>query len=534
VGTVKHFLSHAPRQIGVGIGLMEELVDYAPDALDLRWFLIDTLTYEGRLGDAARHLIEITRVYPEHSARVLEKFDKILDKNPKDAIGHQQRGRILQSLGRISEARQAFELAYRYRPSDEAISRDLINLYERMLEKNESPEVRFQLGTLALKTGKFDLGIMCFQKTDKDYRWENASIKNLARCFMAKGMLDLATQDLRRLAMDDEVKEILYELGQRYEAVNDIKGAREVYKNLFAVDISYQDVKGKLEVLEANPHDAVAERTAIISTLSDQAKARYELIEELGRGAMGIVYKARDNELDELVALKILPETLGRNMEALRRFRQEARNARHLSHPSIVRIHDIGEEMGRKYISMEYVDGTDLKHRLVDMKRKLPFPEVLDFSKQICSAMNAAHEAGIVHRDVKPANIMITKERKIKITDFGIAKAMEDDASAADSTRAGAVVGTPLYMSPEQVQGRNVDYRSDIYSMGIVFYEMASGYPPFTEGDLAYHHVFTEAKPLENTPPEFSAVVMKCLAKNPEDRWQSAREILVELRNIQP
>ena len=279
--------------------------------------------------------------------------------------------------------------------------------------------------------------------------------------------------------------------------------------------------------------DAVmtAERTAILSSLSDAARQRYELIQELGRGAMGIVYKAHDNELDEMVALKILPDNLIRNAEAVRRFRQEARNARRLSHPNIVRIHDIGEEMGRKYISMEFVNGTDLKRKLRAANGQLPFPAILRYSRQIAEAMAYAHTIGIVHRDIKPANLMLTEEDRIKVTDFGIAKMVENTESP-DATMAGAIIGTPLYMSPEQVKGQQVDYRADIYSMGCVFYEMSSGAPPFTEGDLSYQHLFVEPKPLKEVPEPYAALVAKCLAKNKEDRWQSAQEILEELNKI--
>jgi serine/threonine-protein kinase len=345
-------------------------------------------------------------------------------------------------------------------------------------------------------------------------------------------MLDLALQDLRRLPMEEDVKELLYDLGQRYEAVHDVHGAREVYKIIFASDITFRDVKGKLETLaEAGGENMGAERTAIMNSLSEEAKRRYELVQELGRGAMGIVYKARDNELEEFVALKILPDNLIRNSEAVRRFKQEARNARRLSHPNIVRIHDIGEEMGRKYISMEFVEGSDLKQKIRELKRKLPFPTVLRYARQIAEAMSYAHSIGIVHRDIKPANLMLTNNDTIKVTDFGIAKMVESTASP-DSTMAGAIIGTPLYMSPEQVKGLQVDHRADIYSMGIVYYEMASGRPPFNEGDLAYQHLFVEPKPLKDVPESFSRVVMKCLAKEKENRWQSAREILDELSKI--
>jgi eukaryotic-like serine/threonine-protein kinase len=239
---------------------------------------------------------------------------------------------------------------------------------------------------------------------------------------------------------------------------------------------------------------------------------------------MGIVYKAHDNELNEVVALKILPDNLSNNPEALQRFKAEARSARRLAHPNIVRIHDIGEEMGRKYISMEFVEGTDLKKKLRS-GGALSFEEILAFARQICAAISYAHGEGIIHRDIKPANIMLTKDQRIKVTDFGIAKVCE----SPDATLAGAIMGTPLYMSPEQVQGVTVDARTDIYSLGILFYELINGRPPFTEGDLAYQHTHVEPKPLENVPERFWQVVSCALKKNREERWPSVEAMLSEL-----
>ena len=534
VGAVQHLLSHAPAKLGQAIALMEELVEASPQAVRPRWFLVETMIYSGRLREALSRLAEIIRLDPTQAERALGCYDRMLDKSPEDARVQRERGRLLLQLGRLGEARAALENALRRSPGDESTVRDLMETYEKLLERRESNDLRFQLGRLAMGAGKYDLAIACFQRTDKDYRWENESVRHLAGCFMAMGLLDLAFQELRRLPVEAEVKDLLYELGQRYEAVNDLNGAREVYKTLFAADIDYRDVKGKLETLTAEFGDAMAtERTAILRSLSAEAQARYELVAELGRGAMGIVYKARDNELEEMVALKILPDTLGQNPEALRRFRQEARNARRLSHPHIVRIHDIGEQQGRKYISMEFVDGTDLKRRLVECRRKLPLEETLGYARQIAEALAAADDAGIVHRDIKPANIMLTRQGRVKVADFGIAKLVEEDPQK-EATRTGVVVGTPLYMAPEQVQGKPVDHRADLYAFGVVLYEMATGAPPFVEGDLAYHHVFTEPRPLPPELPEaFRRVVMKCLKKKPEERWQSAREILAELNRIE-
>lgn len=533
VGTVKHFLTAAPRRIDAAIGLMKTLAENSPEAAGLQWFLIETMILTGQLPAALDQIGKVVQSDPANVQQALAAYEKIIDRQPDQAAAHQQRGRLLVRLGRLSEGRQALERAQRIDPRSVAIVEDLIVCYEKMLEAREALDIRLKLGRLALRLSRYDLAISCFQRTDKDERWANESIRALGQCFLAKGMLDLALQEFKKLEVDDEIKALFYRLGLAYEAAGDPRGAREAYKAIYAEDIGYQDVKVRLDALVKSISDPNSpERTAIISSLSEAAKTRYDLIQELGRGAMGIVYKARDNELEEIVALKILPESLEKNPSALAMFRQEARNARRLAHNGIVRIHDIGEERGRKYISMEFVDGIDLKQRLIETKRNLPFEETLHYAKQIAAAMSAAHAAHIVHRDLKPANIMLTKQRRVKVTDFGIAKLIAEETHTTNP-RNRTVVGTPLYMAPEQVKGEFVDHRADIYSMGIVFYEMASGRPPFIEGDLAYHHVSTPPKPLpDDVPADFARIVMKCLEKKPEDRWSSAEEVLAELEKV--
>ncbi|MEO8376212.1 MAG: serine/threonine-protein kinase, partial [Candidatus Sumerlaeota bacterium] len=347
--------------------------------------------------------------------------------------------------------------------------------------------------------------------------------------FTGKGMLDLALQEYKKLIVDNETKELLYDLAQRYEQKRDLVGAKTVYRQLFAADIDYKDVKTRFEMLSGSTSDPMTfEKTAIVQQMSEEAARRYELLDELGRGAMGIVYRARDKELEEVVALKILPDNLSNNPEAVRRFKIEARNARKLSHQNIVRIHDIGEEMGRKYISMEYVDGTDLKRQIKGSQNFLmPRKNSLHYAIEIADALHYAHKLGIVHRDIKPANIMLTKKEDVKVTDFGIAKMMDQ---TGESTMLGAVIGTPLYMSPEQVQGRPVDNRADIYSFGVLLYEMLNGRPPFTEGDLAYQHINVEPDRIPDLDDALCGIVAKCLQKEKEKRYTNAGEIQEALK----
>lgn len=335
--------------------------------------------------------------------------------------------------------------------------------------------------------------------------------------------LGVLLRQFKNSSASDKMKDLLYALAQDYESKNNLVDAHQIYKGISETDIGFKNVKEKTFALETTLAAGRAfDKTVVEKQLSEKACRRYELMEELGRGAMGIVYKAKDNELDEIVALKILPENLSQNPEALQRFRVEARAARKLSHPNIVRIHDIGEDAGRKYISMEFVDGGDLKRLYLECGRFTP-RELVHIMGQVAMALDYAHSIGIVHRDIKPANILITGDLQVKISDFGIAKILQSTAETMTAT--GSIMGTPLYMSPEQLQGLPVDNRADIYSLGIMMYELVSGNAPFTSGDIAYQHVHVPPKPIEDIPAGLNDVIVKCLAKKKEDRWVRAGEI---------
>lgn len=513
---------HQPR-------VLEEVRYYlvqAPDRPDLRWFLVDLLIEAGSLDEACEQLEELFALDPTQTRAMLQAYDRILSKDPNRFAALLQKGRILMAQGRIEEARPLLERAHQIEPRDAEVRNELESLYEHLLTKSDNIGIRFELAKLYYSEGNYDRAIAEFQKTAQDFRFENESLKMLGLCFMGKGMLEFALQEFQKLVLDNELKEILYELGQRYEAKGDFVGAKQVYRMLFTADVTFRDVKQKFEMLAGATSDPLQfERSTLITQLSERAQSRYELIEEVGRGAMGIVYRAHDHELDEIVALKILPDNLSQNPDALNRFRAEARAARRLSHPHIVRIHDIGEEKGRKYISMEYVKGTDLK-RYLRQKKKLSPEEVVRLMIPVCEALDYAHSKNIVHRDIKPANIMLTDQGVPKVSDFGIAKALE----ATGETMAGAIIGTPLYMSPEQIQGQPVDHRADIYSLGIMMYELLNGAPPFTAGDLAYQHCRVMPPPIEGIPQELNAIVLKCLEKDREKRWSSAGELARALR----
>ena len=259
---------------------------------------------------------------------------------------------------------------------------------------------------------------------------------------------------------------------------------------------------------------------------------RYELTHLIARGGMAQVYRAMDRQLERPVALKVLFPELSVDRTFVERFRREAQAAANLSHPNIVPVFDWGEDDGSYFIVMEYVQGRPLSAVLRDPQRVSP-RQIATIGAGVAAALAFAHRHGVVHRDVKPGNILITPDGDVKVTDFGIARAMNTEESL---TQTGAVMGTAAYFSPEQAEGKGVDSRSDIYSLGVVLYEMAVGRPPFT-GDspvaVASKHVRDQpvlprqANP--TVPPALEAVIMKAMAKNPDDRYGSAEELRADL-----
>src|ERR1700752_4333255 len=264
---------------------------------------------------------------------------------------------------------------------------------------------------------------------------------------------------------------------------------------------------------------------------------RYEIVGELGRGAMGVVYKATDPVIGRAVAVKTIKlnaEGTGLTRpELLARFQTEARAAGLLTHPNIGVVFDAGEEDGLYYIIMELVEGRSLQ-ALLDDGHSFPLPRVLRIMEQACGALQFAHERNVVHRDIKPANLMLTGDDTVKVTDFGTAKILQ----FGTVQQTAHVMGTPSYMSPEQVKGRAVDGRSDIFSLGVMLYEMVTGEKPFPGQNITtvIYKIVNEdpVPPRQINPsihPGISAVVMKALAKEPEQRYQSCREMLEDLRN---
>lgn len=272
--------------------------------------------------------------------------------------------------------------------------------------------------------------------------------------------------------------------------------------------------------------------------LTGRTLGDYQILRRLGVGGMGQVYLARQLSLKREVALKLLRDELNKNPTALMRFQAEAEAVAKLNHPNIVHIHQMGEVEGLRFMALEYVEGRNLRDHLA---RKGPpdLPITLSIIRQVVLAIQQAHEYGIVHRDIKPENILITRKVEVKVTDFGLSRYFAGETPALNLTQSGITLGTPLYMSPEQVQGHAVDHRSDIYSLGVTCYHLLAGEPPFrgaTAFDVALKHVQDQPQPLGELCPDLPAdlcgMIHKMMAKNPNDRYASAREILRDLAKV--
>lgn len=371
--------------------------------------------------------------------------------------------------------------------------------------------------------------------------------KMLGLSFQGQGMLDLAFEKFRKIPLDDTVKDLLYNLALDFERKRQFNKAVAVYEHIAGKDAKYKDIQQKIEALKkaaqgiiTGPIGKSKEATLLVEGASiAPTLGRYEIVKELGKGAMGIVYLGRDPKINRQVAIKTMrfeddvDEAAAKAIKE--RFFREAESAGNLSHPNIVKIYDAGEEQDISYIAMELLEGEDLK-QFTNKEHLLSVEKTVDYAIKVAEALDYAHAQGIVHRDIKPANIMLLKEGAVRVTDFGIAR-----ITASSKTATGTVLGTPSYMSPEQIAGKKVDGRADLFSLGVCLFELLTGEKPWKGGESIGTLLFQIANephpdPLTlraDIPPGLVAIINKALQKNPDKRYQRGAEMAADLKNYQ-
>lgn len=369
----------------------------------------------------------------------------------------------------------------------------------------------------------------------------------LGLSLQSQGMLDLAFEKLRKCPLDDAMKDVLYNLGLDFERKRMLNKAVSVYDYITSHGKEdFRDLGNRIPKLRklagTLPLGASQGKKEEKIVLSDDLGikptiGRYEILGELGQGAMGMVYRARDPKIHRMLAIKTIrfsDEFEGDRVQEVKdRFFKEAELAGKLNHPSIISIYDMGEDYDLTFIAMELLEGNDLEH-FCQKENLLPIRRVLDIIAETADALDYAHEKNVIHRDVKPANIMLLKNGHVKVTDFGIAKAV-----SSSQTKTGIILGTPNYMSPEQINGQSIDGRSDVFSLGVVFYQLLTGELPFrgkTLTELFYqitqgrHPSPREINPRVIKPCE--QLIDKALEKDPDRRFQKARDFARYLRML--
>jgi tetratricopeptide (TPR) repeat protein len=414
---------------------------------------------------------------------------------------------------------------------------------DKVAEMYERGKRFLEAGHIYKELGQFDRAMKILQKIEMDSEdYRDASIL-IGEIFLEKKMYQPALERFQNILVNHPFNksniELYYLTALCHEMLGNIEEAMKIYEKILSEDFEFNDVWLRLEKLKTLPAGTtitpphmtrVGMNNDIKTPVNRMLKNRYELIEEMGRGGMGIVYKANDKLLNRIVAYKVLNMNRLISSDSQDKFLKEAQITAKLNHRNIVTIFDIGMESDNYFITMEYVEGKTLFEHL-KRKRKLKVAEAMVIVKQICRALVYAHKMNIVHRDIKPSNIMLSRKGSVKLMDFGIARILSDTKFSTT-----VVTGTPVYMSPEQITGKGIDCQTDIYSLGIVFFELLTGRPPFIKGDLSYHHLHSRVPLLmeidPSVPDNFNSIVLKCLEKEKQKRYKKADEILEDFARL--
>jgi tetratricopeptide (TPR) repeat protein len=444
---------------------------------------------------------------------------------------------LYEKIGRHAQAAEAYEQAGVYERAAACHERagqraEARACFERAGDRMRAAELALEEGnhlaaaSTFYEVGSYERAVDTLQRVAASSRDARPAARLLARIFLEKGLIDRAKEKLGALAAGSgygkDDLELLLQLATALERIGDAAGAVEALEHISSVDSGYSDVEARLERL--------SERVNAVTSpsLVPNSNDRYELRDEIGRGGMGIVYLASDRELERAVAIKFLPSELAANPQAVKMFRAEARAAAAMNHPNIVHIYDVAVVNDQPCIVMEYVQGRTVREvmRIRGSSERQPLPphRVAEIGRQMCRALAYAHRSNVIHRDVKPSNILLASDGSAKLMDFGISKALETGNEALTEAK-----GTPQYMPPEQILGHEIDGRTDLYALGISMFEMATAQRPFSGDavvDQQLHAPLPDPRHLRPEIPEgLVKILMRACQKDPDARFASAHEM---------
>ena len=481
--------------------------------------------------EAAGRLLEAADLYA--SLTQFEKAATLFEQAGHDSHAAE----MYRSAGRLLRAGDAYARADAFDSAVECFKRagDVPRWIDALAKKGE----HFEAARVALDEGDHVRAIQCLNHVVVgDPNYPEAALQ-LAEVYEEEGHSELAIHKLEELIASQSAGcvpvEAVDRLAQLLEESGEYERALNVLERLRERDAAFPNVSTRIEGLRKRRSRESNTSVETEPTIRAAAEAfsqefRYEILEELGRGGMGIVFKARDRRLGRVVALKRLPDSLRDHPKAVELFLREARAAAALNHTNIVTLFDAGQEDGTYYITMELLEGLPLQ-KILQKREHLSAAHVAKLGGQIATGLEYAHEEGVVHRDIKTANIFFTRKKVVKIMDFGLAKMTEEVRRSTT-----VIGGTPYYMAPEQSAGEHVDHRADLYALGVTFFELLTGALPFKDGDVAFHHRHTRPPDprsrAEDIPDALAELVLQLLEKHPEDRPRSAAAVCERLQSI--